>query len=216
MGSCSLLGIVAQACFGAVFVASPKRRLRSPADAFGLLAAAAEVGADDVVVHWETNEHTTLSLKEASRRVISAAPERPLTPPPEVARHEAGGATHAATTPAAAQALDPATAAIREAYAREQAVAAKAREENAETPKPEAEAADESDSDSDDESLNAMRRSARERLDAATFTTGSKVEVTSPGGVCCTSGVVVHDNHHGVSVRFKIDRTSTAPTSRRS
>ena len=50
-----------------------------------------------------------------------------------------------------------------------------------------------------------MRRSARERLDAATFTTGSKVEVTSPGGVCCTSGVVVHDNHHGVSVRFKVD-----------
>ena len=50
-----------------------------------------------------------------------------------------------------------------------------------------------------------MRRSARERLDAATFTTGSKVEVTSPGGVCCTSGVVVHDNHHGVSVRFKIE-----------
>jgi hypothetical protein len=50
-----------------------------------------------------------------------------------------------------------------------------------------------------------MRRSARERLDAATFTTGSKVEVTSPGGVCCTSGVVVHDNHHGVSVRFKVE-----------
>ena len=50
-----------------------------------------------------------------------------------------------------------------------------------------------------------MRRSARERLDAATFTRGSKVEVTSPGGVCCTSGVVVHDNHHGVSVRFKVE-----------
>ena len=50
-----------------------------------------------------------------------------------------------------------------------------------------------------------MRRSARERLDAATFTRGSKVEVTSPGGVCCTSGVVVHDNHHGVAVRFKIE-----------
>ena len=41
-------------------------------------------------MHWETNEHTTLSLKEASRRVISAAPTRP--------GHEAGGATHAATT----------------------------------------------------------------------------------------------------------------------
>ena len=50
-----------------------------------------------------------------------------------------------------------------------------------------------------------LRRSARERLDAATFTTGSKVEVTSQGGVCTTPGVVVHDNHHGVSVRFKIE-----------
>ena len=144
-----------------------------------------EVGADDVVVHWETHEHSKLSLKEALRRVI-AAPARTERPP---------------ATPAAAQALDPATAAIREAYAREQA-AAKSRE-NVETPKPETEADDESDSD--DESLNAMRRSARERLDAATFTTGSKVEVTSPGGVCCTSGVVVHDNHHGVSVRFKVE-----------
>ena len=33
------MGVVVQACFGAVFVASPKRRLRSPAGAF--LAAAA-------------------------------------------------------------------------------------------------------------------------------------------------------------------------------
>ena len=31
------------------------------------------------------------------------------------------------------------------------------------------------------------------------------VEVTSPGGVCTTRGVVVHDNHHGVSVRFKVE-----------
>jgi len=69
---------------------------------------------------------------------------------------------------------------------------------------------DESESDSDDESLNAMRRSARERLDAATFTTGSKVEVTSQGGVCTTPGVVVHDNHHGVSVRFKTEDGDSA------
>ena len=34
-----------------------------------------ELGADDVVVKWETDERTTLSLKEASRRVI-AAPAR--------------------------------------------------------------------------------------------------------------------------------------------
>ena len=53
-------------------------------------------------MHWETNEHTTLSLKEASRRVISAAPDRPLTPPPEVAPrgHEAGGATQPEARPA--------------------------------------------------------------------------------------------------------------------
>ena len=34
-----------------------------------------ELGADDVVVRWETDERTTLSLKEASRRVV-AAPAR--------------------------------------------------------------------------------------------------------------------------------------------
>ena len=33
---------------------------------------------------------------------------------------------------------------------------------------------------------------------------------TSPGGVCCTPGVVVHDNHHGVSVRFKVDGGDSA------
>ena len=31
-----------------------------------------ELGADDVVVKWETDERTTLSIKEASRRVIGA------------------------------------------------------------------------------------------------------------------------------------------------
>ena len=31
-----------------------------------------ELGADDVVVNWETDERTTLSIKEASRRVIGA------------------------------------------------------------------------------------------------------------------------------------------------
>ena len=29
--------------------------------------------------------------------------------------------------------------------------------------------------------------------------------LTSPGGVCTTPGVVVHDNHHGVGVRFKVE-----------
>ena len=64
--------------------------------------------------------------------------------------------------------------------------------------------ADDFDDDSDDESLGAMRANARRRLDEATFTTGSKVDVVGPGGTCGTRGVVVHEGHKGVGVRFKV------------
>ena len=126
-----------------------------------------ELGADDVVVRWETDERTTLSLKEASRRVVAAPArktERAAARPRAPARKTERSAARPRPLPARRPAPAPAAPAT-EAPAAADETAAPAADEAAADDEP---AADDAaaippasgDPDDNEETLDDMRARA--------------------------------------------------------